>query len=179
MNNAFDDNLPTRLKIPEREGNSVVDVRAVADELARALGWYRKETAERITPKGRREQADRLSTLLQELAGYFEQPTAIDPLLRSRMLDNMRHLRIAIPEFSRIAGCVVNAARELPEVRTGPSVDAARGAAARMVYQAIRAHTTPQLGKVASRELAAKLLMGCQIRIPDGDKERRAIMGEG
>ena len=179
MKNAFDDTLPAELKVPKRVDESAIDVRAVTAELARAVGWYRKESSEKTSPKDKRTEADEISAMLMELHSRLETPVGIDPLLRSLIAENMRHLRIQMPEFARLAGCVVNAGRELPDVKTGPSIDAARSTAARTVYLAIRSYTTPQLGKIASRELAANLLTLCRIHVPAGDKERRAIMGEG
>lgn len=180
MNNNFDDSLPKALKVPSRADKSVIDASAVTNELARAVGWYRKDSAEKESPKGMRAEAEEIAALLSELHKRIEIPVGgMNPLLRSLVLENMRHLRIPMPEFGRLVACVENAGRQLPAVKTGPSGNAARSNAARAVYLSVRANTTPQLGKLASRELTAQLLTKCGIAIPEGDKERREIMGEG
>jgi len=175
--NNFDDTIPDNL-VPEREGKCAIDACAVSKELRHAVGWYRKESAEKLSPKKMRTEADEIYALLLQLNEKMEIAGGMDPLLRALVLDNMRHLGIHMPEFARIAGCVMNAKGQLPPVTPGAAGKRERDRAARTVYAALRNNSTPPLGKVAARKLGADLLRKCRVPMPVDDKELRVIMGE-
>lgn len=122
MNNTFDDKLPDALRIPNRKDKSAIDVHEVRSELSRAVGWYRKESAERVSHRDKREEAEEITSLLMQLYERMEPHVGgMSPLLRSLVLENMRHLGIPMPEFGKLAACVENAGSQLPAVKSAPA----------------------------------------------------------
>lgn len=178
MNNVFNDALPNHLRIATDYKGKKIDAEAVRAELSRWVGWYHKESAEDKTPKEQHGEASRIVDLLSELQERMATPTGMHPNLRAHVKENMRQLRMPMPEFARLAACVKSASQQLSQVRTGPRSNEARDNAIRAVFHALQKYSTPSLGKIEARDMAAQLVRdSIGIHCPDDPKELRKIVG--
>lgn len=173
--NNFDDTLPVGLTVPASYSGHALDATRLRQDLARCLGWYRKESAERLSPRQQRDEAGELSAHLRAAYAFLGRPDGLDPTLRALLQEKMRHLGVAAPDFARLIACVEAAARELPEVRRGASVDSARLTAARSLFASVR-RQAPRMTLGDARALSADLLCAVGIPIPSDDKELRKLM---
>lgn len=152
-----------------------IDADAVLIVLARWVGWYRIEK-ESQSPKEQRSDAEEIVTLLERLRKRMS-PDKINPEFRALLQENMRTLNVDAPDWARLERCAANAAAKLPTPKRGERTDTApKYRAIRAVYEALRAHTNPQMDMEAADALAANLVRdAASVTVPTNRDELRKI----